>query len=445
MYSWASWQRRRVPAGRVPLTAWSAARRPAHYLGTVDLDGAIAQKWATDAGLVVVVWPLTGARRPGLATWARQAEGSGNWALVAVTGRFSVGPELDAILPGLPDRTYDPEWAQLAKAIGRPVPYWPSTLREAQLIREWQPGADTVTAMAVPALDTAALLRTAVTYEEGHPTNRVLVNLARQAHQQAAATAAHDLEILGKSFAEDDVTDTVLTVAARPLAVPEADLDDVDAVQRRAGWLELLARTDMAAARCVREVSLWDGGVDLPFGNPDHVTPAKSRWAREWAARLQPTPRTAAFELLDSERAGEALIDPATDTPVVREADGDLLMAVPQRLPAQAPLAELILDGPIWVRTADGVLYPAPRDAYYGISWGYGGSGPGTLALLIAALLDDITAKAPADINGAPRGLQELTKRKMPKGTVLTRKQLEAARRGDPPILAVPDDEDDDE
>lgn len=53
---------------------------------------------------------------------------------------------------------------------------------------------------------------------------------------------------------------------------------------------------------------------------------------------------------------------------VVRKADGLLTATIPQRLPNFGPLAEVIVDRPIWVRTADGVLYPAPKDSYWGLS-----------------------------------------------------------------------------
>ncbi|MGH3574115.1 MAG: hypothetical protein ACRDUW_20220 [Pseudonocardiaceae bacterium] len=110
-----------------------------------------------------------------------------------------------------------------------------------------------------------------------------------------------------------------------------------------------------------------------------------------------------------------------------------LLAAIPQWLATFSPLAEVIVDTPIWVRTQDGTLYPAPKDEYYGLSWGsYAGSGQGSLALLISRLLDDITAHGADSITGAPDGLEKLTQIDWPSGTVLTRAQLEAARDGHP-------------
>ncbi len=144
-------------------------------MGTVDLEGAVGQQWATDTGIVTVVWPLYNEFHPRLDRWARQIGGAGHRAMVAVTGRFWQGPELEAVLPAHPSRQYGPRWTQLAQVLGQPVPYWPSTLREAQLIRDWQPGTEPVTAMAVPVLDTGTLLQTASAYADGHPAARVLV------------------------------------------------------------------------------------------------------------------------------------------------------------------------------------------------------------------------------------------------------------------------------
>jgi hypothetical protein len=444
VYAWALTQQRRILAGRVPLTAWPAARQPARYLDPVEIDGATVQRWATGSGVVALVWPRPWGIRRGPAHWAGLLDSGAHRAVVVVTPAFERGPALEAVLPGLPDRdAYSPRWAQLAQVLGVAVPYWPWALREARLIRAWRPGAATVTAMAVPALDTGTLLQTAAGYPEAHPASRVLVNLARLAHQQAVKSATSDLDLLAQMKPADQ-PETVLSVAARPLAVPKASLDDVDEVQRRAGWLELLARTDIAAGRCVSAVTSWDGGADLPFGHTQRLDPATDRWGTEWARRLQPVERTAAFELFGPDREGETLIDPETDAPVIREPNGTLSMAVPQRLPAQTPLTEVILSDPIWIRTTDGTLYPAPHGSGFGLGWGYpSANGTGTLALLVDALLDDVTAKAAAHIKGGPAGLVKLFGRPLSTGTVLTRAHLDAARRGVPPILPVPDNTDD--
>lgn len=73
------------------------------------------------------------------------------------------------------------------------------------------------------------------------------------------------------------------------------------------------------------------------------------------------------------------------------------------------------------------------KDSHWGLSWGYPGSGPGSLALLISPeLLDNITARGADNATGAPAGLEKLTQIDWPPGTVFTRAQLEAARDGRP-------------
>lgn len=444
VYWWAMrWRSTRL-AGRVPVTAWPSTldvpwRQRSEFTGPVDLDGAVALCWETAFGPVRLVWPLTASHHPSRREWVGEVAPQGNGAVLVATPLFFNGPELAGFLPAVPDREYHPMWAQVAHVLGCPVPYWPSAIRDRKLLHEWRPGAPTVTTMAISELDTGALLRMASLYPPADPSNRVLVHLAQLAHQQVAESAAGDLDLLDREPGRPEENE--LVVAARPIEV--SDVEDLDATTRRAGWLGLLARTDALAAYCVIAASMWDGGTHLPYSNPEQIEPPGSRWALEWAKRLLPAGRTAAHQILDPKGEAQPLVDPETDAPAVREQDGTLWLATPQRLPASAPLAELILDHPIWVRTEDGTLWPAPKDAYYGISWGYGGSGPGTLALLVDVLLGDINAQAPADVNGAPDGLWELMKRKMPRGTVLTRQQLEAARRGEPPLFLVDLDLDD--
>lgn len=125
------------------------------------------------------------------------------------------------------------------------------------------------------------------------------------------------------------------------------------------------------------------------------------------------------------------MIDALTDAPVV-VLDDKAVTAVPQRLPATSELAAVILDKPIWMRTSDGNLYIAPSDPHRRAELRLSRRRPGRLALLIHRLLDDITAQAAEVPSGAPAGLEKLTERKLPPGTVLTREQLEAARDGRP-------------
>lgn len=131
------------------------------------------------------------------------------------------------------------------------------------------------------------------------------------------------------------------------------------------------------------------------------------------------------------------LRDAATDIPAVRahhpgENTTAHYTAAPFRLSTTAALAAVVLEGQggqVWVRTDDDALHLAPRSDYAGISWGYSGSGPSTLAHLVSALLDDITAPATNAIGNAPPALEALFER-CPQDaiTVLEREELLAAR-----------------
>ncbi len=108
-----------------------------------------------------------------------------------------------------------------------------------------------------------------------------------------------------------------------------------------------------------------------------------------------------------------------------------MLAAPPQRLPTTAPLDSVTFsDKIVWIRTDDGGLWLAPELASTGRSWGYNGTGPFNLAVLLHRLLDDITAPAvDAGDREAPAGLQALTQHAPKTGTVtFTRGQLERAR-----------------
>jgi hypothetical protein len=209
-----------------------------------------------------------------------------------------------------------------------------------------------------------------------------------------------------------------------------ADPDDIDDTVQRIGWIELLGRTDTLPRACVKQALAWDGGKHFPFSSPAEIDPTSAP-AREWVARLEPAKaRTGEFACINRDGAGDALVDPLTGAPAVRHPDG-MVTIVPQRLPTTSPLAEVTLGRPIWVRTADGTLYPAPQRRL-GLTWSYGGTGPGVLARLIHRLLDDITAEPADGTTGTPRGLLELTRMKWPTGVVLSRALLEAARDGRP-------------
>lgn len=304
-------------------------------------------------------------------------------ALVRVQADFGIfGPGLSTAQPdNLTEwNGVGVEWSDLARVLGQPAPYWPYMLRIPTLIAAWKPGAPAVTYPTIPEVDTTPLLRLAATRPQGSSAHKVLLHLARVTQRRSTNSALGDLEMLAQceqravNFGrhKGDVT----VIAAHPLPVSEVDGEAVSEQDRRGGWKEILFRTDRLAAECVREAKMWDGGRDFPFSNPEQIDPA-TEYGAEWAARLEPIERTAAFAIIDRDGHRETLTDPETEAIVVREPDGLLLAAIPQRVPNFGPLAEVIFDRPIWVRVGDGRLYPAPKDSYWGLNWATPVPGPG--------------------------------------------------------------------
>lgn len=410
----------------IPLEYWGRPDGPAVFAGSRQLDAAVALTWETSRGLVVLAWDYPPNRVRTLDTVLKEFPGA---AAAAAAGEDfgHDGPAVWAKLPGNPAApVYEPGWKPLSDALGVPLPYWPVPLRIPELILGWKPGSPQVTAAARTVLDLGAPLRLAALADPGSPAAQTMLNLARTVQWQAAESTFMALDI-----AERTAPPGTMTVAAVPLKIPETSIDDLDETTRKAGWLDILDRGDHLAALAARRIIDWDAGSDFPVGQPEEIDPA-APLGQEWAARLVRVPRTAAAEILDPrQEAAEILSDPETGAPVIRDADGILVAASPRRLPTVSPLAELILGHPVWVRTEDGTLYPAPQDHYCGIGWGYrGGDSPAALAFLIHRLLDDITAPAADGTGRAPAGLEQLTETRWPDGTVFTRRQLEDARRG---------------
>ncbi|WP_433825972.1 hypothetical protein ACQP2E_28175 [Actinoplanes sp. CA-015351] len=414
-----------VPADRG--SGRARPNEPAEYLGTTRVNGLAVQRWRTRAGIIALVWNAYDGPPTSDAELGEKLRAVGVGAALRAMPHFGVGgPALHQVsIPGVADAP-EVAWDQLAEALGQPLPYWPIPLQQRRLIDAWQPGRPTVQALAVdPEMDLDVLLRLAALYDCDHPAAQVLSRLFRTVTWRESQAAAQMI-----AMAESMTFDGTIVIAARPIPVPRAHPDELPETVRRAGWLEILGRADVLADACVEQLVRWDGGRDCPFGAPVDLAPGDPI-SDEVIDRLEPTARTAAFRFLDAPPDAETLVDPATDAPAIRVADEDgqrIRIAVSQWLPTTSPLAELVLDDPIWIRTADGTVYPAPQDPRWGLGWGYAGNGPGALALLIHRLLDDITARAADDTRGAPEGLERLLSTDLPRGTRLSRSQLEAAR-----------------
>ena len=383
---------------RAPLRFWPDARLPAEFLGATRIaqrygPDDVVLRWSAAAGTVAVVWRCDDPIQLALAELFDDIDAD---VLVGVDPDFGIdGPGVRSRNRALAaaaasNRRSDDDplsWTGLARILGQPMPYWPLALRDPDLIAAWEPGAATVTAPARPDLDNIPLLRMAAMFDPGHPTHRTLINLVRVDQDRNTRFTLQDLEITAEATQRAKLpAEQILFLAARPLVVgdTDADPDELDPLTRRIGWLELLQREDILSKACIEQAMVWDNGRHFPFSSTIEINP-DSPPGREWITRLEPAPvRTAQFVRLDLRDVDEAFIDPLTDAPVVRRVDGRVRTVFPFRLPATSAFAEIILDRPIWIRTADGSLYPAPTHRGHDLDWGHHRNGPRVLAVLLS-------------------------------------------------------------
>lgn len=408
-----------------------AHRVPSSY-GAQD---TVLQHWDTGAGDLVVAWHDDPHMVRGTEL-ARMAPNVDVYVLVGADWGLR-GPALWC-WPGQhpeADRV-EVSWRDLARVLGRPAPFWPERLQKPDLIAAWKPGDAPVRDVGKQDLDITPLTRMALQYPPEHIVHRVMIHTAQAIDQRSEATNSSDLRILQERLDQGRITSDDIVLAALPAPAVFADRPgDIDQTVERAGWREVLGRADRLAEQCVRTLLAWNSGESLPWSQTLNIPHSPAR--AEFLDRLKPAAeRTAIYAALnrqnDSTR-GVALVDPLTDIPVLlpEEPDGYVRALAPQRLSTTSPLAAIILEPEIWVRTQDGTLYPAPLNRAGGLSWGYRGGGPRTLATLAYRLLADITAPAPTigDGRDAPEGLVKLFENEWESGTIITREQLEHACR----------------
>lgn len=422
---------------------------PASFLGTEFVGTFAVQTWGTDSGNLALIHPLTAISGTSTAYRAlRQHHGehlASQYACLAIPQIRTqvIHPYTPSLLAR--DTTghteeYETSWQQLALVLGQPAPYWFHQLRDRDALSGWYPGAPPA---LVPAADiatpVAALTELAADEPAGSQAAEVCWYLARDVRRRGHRGVSHNIDELRKeASAGGDAAYLVLGAVPAPLHRP--DPEEPSEMVRRAGWLTITERRDVLAHRVADFAQSWNAGADWHTGAVTELDPDTCSTAREWAARLTHAPRdqppTVLEKLLldngnDPER-DVLLHDPVAGTPVLhRQPDtphADMLTFSLQRLPTRSSLATLTLsNGNAWVRTDDGTLWLAPERDGYGIGYGYSGTGCLTLARLVDALLDDISAPAAApDDTPAPRGLFALLQKS--DDTTYTRAQLIAAR-----------------
>jgi hypothetical protein len=370
-------------------------------------------------------------------------------ALVLVTGglNLDLAPQLQAVdihSGNRRSKTYKADWRQVASILGTCPPWFHQALRDPQAMLAWKPGDPPVIIAAddieAPA---QALLELAADEPDGSPAAAVCLWLARHLRRLAAKNARDSVEEVKSEASKPDSDCAYVHVAAVPVPTLRPEDDPPGETVQRAGWGQIVERRDMLAAAAADIVLRWDGGKAWPTGETAEFDPASSPASAEWTAKLRSAPSGQPPTVLERlllehastvDRVVELLYDDVSGCPALRRTDhlGETLVyaRVPQRISTLSPPSEVTLGGQtVWIRTEDRRLWLAPEVAGHGLSWGYGGSGPHALAVLLDRLLDDITSPPVTRNANPPDGLFELI-RATPQDdvTTYTRAQLLAAR-----------------
>ncbi|MCB5163755.1 hypothetical protein LG634_02705 [Streptomyces bambusae] len=421
----------------------------ARYLGGIhhardreQSEGAceehFAGLWRTGEGVVAVVYPL----EPMFAEAAELLDvHTAAGTIVVVKHAYALdGPELGAVDRARPDLAYSPSWAELSAHLGAPAPWWPSALRRPAHLTAWRPGDEPRPVEVVTHPSWEALYAFAEREPAGSAVRRACFTIGHRIRAGTSESASKRMENL-RDWAEKPGEPFPMVFPAVPdtddPGLAEVAADDVVA----AGLAALCARTDDAAVECLEDVSLWSG-EDLPYGGTFNLMRTDvTRAAAEWINRLRQVHATALHRVegADYDTVG-TFVDPVTGSPVVAVKGKFLhrdtheityIGRAPKRLPAGSVLKEVVLDDPVWIRTTDGTVYPAPAMDAPGLAWGYRGSGPLTLAECIGRLLDDGAAHAVTyddDGRSEESGLSALFVKDLPRGTRISRRELERAR-----------------
>lgn len=424
------------------------------FHGSEVIGNFAVLRWNTEHGAVGFAHSLTSANgeAESLVRDIRRVahDRMHEWFAVVVVARARWGlhaPEL-AAMDLLPDsrtsRNYAPTWQQLSELFGTDVPWWDSTLRDRQAMLDWRPG---VPPAVVPAQDVElpsdALTVLAADESDGSPAAQICLWLARHMRHRDTASSQQSIKLVVE---ERDKGCRGLTVAAVPAPLQRPAPEQPSEVVRLAGWAQITERRDTLAYAVADIAQMWGADEDWPMGAIYDLYPARSDLALEFLTRCtaashqQPPTVLERWMLSRGVRHDQITSlhhDPQTGLPAVLQIDPDnpqqprVLTAAPQRLPTTSRLESVSLSGEaVWIRTSDNQLWLAPQNHSYGLTWGYSGSGPLNLAILLDRLLDDITAPAVNDRpNHPPKGLDWLTE-ETPRDqtTTFTRAELLLAR-----------------
>lgn len=429
------------------------AQEPARFLGSEKLHRHVLFTWELATGAIVGLLH-DGEQFSSPPRWAAHEHPELRYAVSTRSIEDSTGPELfDLASPKRSGEFAGRSWRELARVLGQPVPYWPRGTRYPDRMLDWRPGSPRLIVPVLPWLDRDPLLQLAAHLPEGS-TLRRLLELNYSAHLRGEAQGSRSF--VGWITGDPEFNDAhhphsphkltereiALPAVARHVAEPPSPRDaGITTTAERAAWLELLDFDDVLAEDVVRLCS--DTLTYFPWAFRETITTEHGFAGREWIGKLVPTRLTRGtlgyFGPSDEHcPITGTYTEPVTGAPVVAYDDPvtglTYVTPKPKRLATTSPLAEVILEDTVWIRTQDGGLHLCPT-ADDGPTWGYEGTGPGICATTVGRLLEDISAEA-AGVSGFKEedsGLYALFSSGVTEQGhhVLTRQQLLDACTGD--------------
>lgn len=468
-YEFARWLATRHPdlAAHTPILLRPASTVTTSYeRGTYTDRGSdgfqhehFAGHWRTGLGRLVIIYPRDRAFGPAVAL-SRYPQTT-TIVVVQHTWDLFGMPELEAVDRDRPDLVYEPCWSDLAAHLGTPAPWWPAELRRAEHLTSWSPGQPVASVDVVTWPSWEPLYDMALRQARNTPLRVACFSIGHEIRSRAVASA--DAEIAHMGHLDNDnvpphfsvrqaAERAGMTIPAVPTHTDPGQVETGTDEEIREGVAHLWRHADDLAVECLNQISMWTDEY-MPFGGIFTVATVEATSAgREWIRRVRKTAPTAIHRVWHTGDVTGSFVDPVTGSPVTTE-DGDYQFRptdevtfhsyAPRRLPAGSRITEVILDDPVWVRTQDGTLYPAPVMEAPGLSWGYSGGGPGTLADLVGRLLDDGAAHAITSSDGSTRAtetnLRAFFQRKHPRGTRLPRRVLENVRANGMDSLGILD------
>jgi len=302
-------------------------------------------------------------------------------------------------------------------------------------VRKWPYGDSESPATYEPAssADLRPLLQLAEKETDSSPVRAAVLALALKAYNRAHDSVDSDIRALNTLSGQ-------LKHVFIPTQAPPRDLSVGQGPPEwllKRGWAQIVARRDRLAFACAQlELDIEDG-THLPCGEYVSLEPDKA--PEKWVSRHVQDEPTALVVGLPTVGTPKIFRDPVSGLPVVADMyddpeGGSRVMhystLAPLALPDRSPLGEVILEGPIWIRTEDGALHIAPRPHINGLNYGYDGTCPSNLAALIDKLLDRIDADAvDHDYRSLSVGLYEGFSGGWGRGARLSRHRLLLARQ----------------